>query len=482
MKKFPLILNKRSLNKNRSTRNININKIKPVTYYKYEEVPSNISQLFFNDNSISQSTFQTNMKNININSSYLPIDNKYYSTINFTKKLPLSRNKNISSTILNKNCSYSNNNHTANINYKKVFNLKEKVQNENKKSVIEEFKKKKDVVYMQMMDHHMRKLKEKMKRTKFKLFKIIINNEQLQCMIFERKNNHFNDRLKNYLKSDSFYEKNKKFHQIFHFTKSDLNLCHDFKKHYIEPRDRDKNIKLTSNLVLKSLNDEDKKLIYSDPYFFLKDNKYLYKLTNTKFKSLLYRLKEEEKLEKEKNKDNERNESSSSEKSQDLNNKNKSKFFFDKNKEKDKIKLKKIIFRPKQLKLKKSKTSEDSLSFYNKKFIDKMINEELNKRLKAKKTKKNEIEKEMINTITKLNTYKKKDYIFESNNNYYKSYNEKTNENYFKPYSLKKNYERLIKEKLFHKQRNKQSKNDNVEQSTILKYQKMLEDAYKVKE
>ena len=469
MKKLPLILNKRAINKTRSTKDINIAKIKPVTYYKYEEVPSNISKIFFNDYSISQSTFYTNKKNKNC--SYIPIDHKYYSTINFTKKFPLSRN--LSSISIIKNHSHLNKKHSSNS--KKVSTLKDKTKDVNKKIVIEEFKKKKGVVNMDIMEHHMRKLKEKMKRTKFKLFKIIINNEQGQCMVFESKNIHFNDRLKGYLNSQSFYKKNKNFHKTFHFSKNDLNLCNDFKKHYIEPRNRKKNIKLTSKLVLKSLTDEDKNLIYSDPYFFLKDDQYLYKLTNTKFKSLLYRLKEEEK-----NKLNQkRNETSSSEDKKDnINIKDKSKSDKKKEKEKEKenIKLKKIVIRPK--KLEKSKTIENSLSFYDKKYIDKLVNEDLNQRLKSKK-KINEIEKEMINTITKLNTYKKKDYIFESNNNYFKSYNEKTNEKFFKPYFLKKNNERLIKEQLFYKQRNTQRKDDNVEQGIILKYQKMLEDVYR---
>ena len=102
MKKLPIISNKRKINKFRSSSNIN--NIKPVTYYKYEEIPSNISLLFFNDQSLSQSTFQTNMKNAN--SSSIPIDHRYYSTINITKKFPLNRNINISS-MLTKNYSAS---------------------------------------------------------------------------------------------------------------------------------------------------------------------------------------------------------------------------------------------------------------------------------------------------------------------------------------------------------------------------------------
>ena len=451
---------------------MNLKKIKPITYYKYEEVPSNISQIFFGDQSISGSTIQT--KNINT-SSLIPIDHRYYSTINITKKFPLTRNVNISSTLPKTesylNCNYSNN-------YNKKKNIKKQIINKkqnNKPQIVEEFKNKKNDVHMQIMDNYMRKLKDKMNRTKFKLFKIVINNERNQCHIFERKNNHFNDRLHNYLKSDSFFDKNKKFHQNFHFTKNDLNLCHDFKKHYIEPNNPEKNSKLTSNIVLKLLNEEDKKLISSDPYFFLNDNKYLYKLTNIKFKSLLYRLKEEEEKEKLKKNNITNNISKDSITSEEKNVKEYLKL--ESHNESKQLSNTKIY---KSKKLNKSKSAETKFVIYNKKYIDKIVNEDLNKRLKQKNRKPNEkIEKEMIKTITKLNTYKKNDYIYESNNQFFKSYNEKTSENFFKPYSLKKNNERLLREELFHKNRNKQNINDNVEQTIILKYQTMLEDIYK---
>lgn len=475
IQKLPIITNKKSKNKNRKLNNGKIKKIQSVTNYKYEDIPSNISQLFLNDKSISQSTFQTNAKTINY--SFIPIDHKYYSTINITKKFPLNRNINISSFI-SKNDSYLNLSNYSDIYNKKLINIKIQKKRDNKKSIIEEFKSKKNVVNMQITDLYMRKLKEKMKRTKFKLFKIILNNERGQCHIFEKKNNHFNDRLKNYLKSDSFYEKNKKFHRYFHFSKSDLNLGHDFKKHYIEPHNPEQNTKLTTNIVLRQLNSEDKKLIYSDPKFFLNDNKYLYKLTNTKFKTLLYKLKEEEKS-KSFNKNNQNTESQESESIEKINDKKEILNFEKQNEiEKEKKDIKQLFIKSKNLK--RNKTLDDGMIFYNKKYIDKIVNEDLNKRLKEKKIKINEkVEKEMISTVTKLNTYKKKDYIFESNNNYFKSYNEKTKKEYFKPYWLKKNNERLKKEELFHQQRFKQNNNDNEEQSTILKYQKILEDIYK---
>ena len=72
--------------------------------------------------------------------------------------------------------------------------------------------------------------KQKMKKTRFKLHKIIINNRRSTCNIYDKKNDIFNGKLYNYLNSNSFYEKNKKFHRIFHFSKNDLNIAHDFTK------------------------------------------------------------------------------------------------------------------------------------------------------------------------------------------------------------------------------------------------------------
>ena len=324
-----------------------------------------------------------------------------------------------------------------------------------------------------------------MKKTKFKLYKIIINNRKQTCGLFERKNDIFNGKLHNYLKSNSFYEKNKKFHRVFHFGKNDLNLGHDFTKHYVEPYNQQKNTKLTSKYVLKLLNEEDKKLIHSDPFFFLKDNKYLYKLTNTKYRSLPYILREEEKLKENNNNSDEVEDEDKKDQNNDNNNKGNNSLSKSKRSKKEhhKKNLKKIALKKK---MKKSQTADDikfvydGILFYNKKYIDKIINDDLNNRLKENSKKKNgEIEKEMRDTIIKLNNYKKKDYIFESNNNFYKTYNEKTNSNYFKPYSLRKNAERLLKERHFQEKRNEKYHKDNAEISTILKYRKMLEIIYK---
>lgn len=488
MKTLPIIYNKNPKNKNRTANNLYSYNIKPVTYYKYDDLPSNISQIFFNDQSISQSTFPTNLKNVN--SSFMPIDHRYYSTINITKKFPLSRNINVTSTYFSKNDSYYNNRSSPekekyfdkkSVIYNYISKRNKKIEKEQKSNSSEYSKIDKRIIVdaeKLKMNAHLIKLKEKMKKTKFKLYKIIINNRKQTCGSFERKNDIFNGKLYNYLKSTSFYEKNKKFHRVFHFGKHDLNLGHDFTNHYVEPYNKQKNTKLTSKYVLRLLNEEDKKLIHSDPFFFLKDNKYLYKLTNTKYRSLPYLLREEEKLKESNNTLDEDKKDKNNHNSDD--NLNKSK----RTKKENQKKILKINANKK--KMKKSQTTDDikfvydGILFYNKKYIDKIINDDLNKRLKENsKKKKGEIEKEMRDTIIKLNNYKKKDYIFESNNNFYKTFHEKTSSNYFKPYYLKKNSERLLKERHFQEKRNEQYSNDNAELSTILKYQKILEDIYK---
>ena len=48
VKKLPIISNKRQRNKNLTKDNVDFKNIKSVTYYKYEEIPSNISQIFLN--------------------------------------------------------------------------------------------------------------------------------------------------------------------------------------------------------------------------------------------------------------------------------------------------------------------------------------------------------------------------------------------------------------------------------------------------
>jgi hypothetical protein len=264
--------------------------------------------------SLSQSTFATY-----INRIIKPLDSKYYfSTIKFSKRLPLThKNKlsqkfsrqyalrnNIYNKLARNHSSKSINDDNTNKNsnkiekYKKKDNLikNPKVNNKNKSNIqkLDLIKKEKSLdsinVKMQIMEHYLRKLKEKMNQAKFRFFKIVKHNNQNECRYFKFKNEKFNKSLNFFFKSNYYIKKNLEYHKRFHFGPNYLNIGNESTKHCMELIENENFIKLNSNSVLNSLNPEDKKLIYSDPYYFFRDNKYLYKLTNTKLKSLLDRL------------------------------------------------------------------------------------------------------------------------------------------------------------------------------------------------
>ena len=432
--------------------------------------------------SLSQSTFATY-----INRIIKPLDSKYYfSTIKFSKRLPLthknklsqkfSRQYALTNNIYNKltrnHSSKSINDDNTNKNsnkieeYKKKDNLikNPKVNNKNKSNIqkLDLIKKEKSLdsinVKMQIMEHYLRKQKEKMNQAKFRFFKIVKHNNQNECRYFKFKNEKFNKSLNFFFKSNYYIKKNLEYHKRFHFGPNYLNIGNESTKHCMELIENENFIKLNSNSVLNSLNPEDKKLIYSDPYYFFRDNKYLYKLTNTKLKSLLDRLIEEEEEEKyEEYLDD------------DLD--------FEKYYQKGKSKS---MHAPKIrniTKTKKSKTIESAPTL-DQKFIDKIVNQNLNERLKHLKLKKNPVEKEMREHIRKINENKRKENIFQNNKQFYKTFHIRTNVDYFKSFSLKKNKERLLKDKLFSEKTNQRNMENDQGKLIINKYKRELEEIY----
>ena len=433
--------------------------------------------------SLSQSTFATY-----INRIIKPLDSKYYfSTIKFSKRLPLThKNKlsqkfsrqyalrnNIYNKLTRNHSSKSINDDNTNKNsnkieeYKKKDNLIKipKANNKNKSNIqkLDLIKKEKSLdsinVKMQIMEHYLRKQKEKMNQAKFRFFKIVKHNNQNECRYFKFKNEKFNKSLNFFFKSNYYIKKNLEYHKRFHFGPNYLNIGNESTKHCMELIENENFIKLNSNSVLNSLNPEDKKLIYSDPYYFFRDNKYLYKLTNTKLKSLLDRLIEEE----------EKEEKYEEYLDDDLD--------FEKYYQKGKSKS---IHAPKIrniTKTKKSKTIESAPTL-DQKFIDKIVNQNLNERLKHLKLKKNPVEKEMREHIRKINAYKRKENIFQNNKHFYKTFHIRTNVDYFKSFSLKKNKERLLKDKLFSEKTNQRNMENDQGKLIINKYKRELEEIY----
>ena len=436
---------------------------------------------------LSQSTLTTNIMN-NLNPITIPLDSQYYfSTVGLSKKLPLTRqninNKNLT-PFSPKFFSENNNkliqsNSTSSINKEKseietyknkpnqFFIMNKKIANLKKLRLIRKEKSVDTInIKMQLMEHYLRKQKEKMNRTKFKFFKIVMNHNKNECIQFKNKNEEFNEKLKLFFRSNFFYKKIKDYHKQFHFGKDFLNMGKDSTKHHMDLINNEKNIKLNSDLVLSLLNNEDKKLIYSDPYFFLRDNRYLYKLTKTKFQTLMDRFKEEDKK-------NNESENNTDDKDLDIN-----KYYkIPKSKSVQKIQ-KKIRNPPRLTKSNSMETLKKEMPYLDERHINKIINEDLNHRLKHLQKGISPVEKEMIGTVTKLNTYKKSYYILKGNKRFYKTYHIRTNADYFKPFYLGKNRERLIKEKLFCKELNKKNFNNDKDKIIIQKYQRQLEEYY----
>ena len=424
-----------------------------------------------------------------LNPIAIPLDSKYYfSTIKISRKLPITQKNKLSQNLLyrnifrnNFNDKYIKKNHSAisllnNSNRKSKeldeYKIKEssqsipRIKNKNISNLkqIKIIKRENSVdtinVKMQMMAHYIRKLKDKMNQTKFKFFQIVKHNNQNECNQFKTKIEKFNLSLKHFFKSNYYIKKNLEYHQRFHFGPNYLNIGNNSTRHHMELNTPENIIKLNSKLVLNLLNDEDKKLIANDPYYFFKDNKYLYKLTNIKMKSLLDRLKEEEKLDK---KENDSYDDLDIEK------------YYKKSKSKSITILNKRRNIPKNI---KSKIIEIT-PFIDKQYIDKIVNKDLNFRLKHYlKSRKNPVEKELKENFKKLSAYKKKENLFVSNKYYGKTYHIRTNKDYFKPFSLMKNKERLIKDKLFSEKVSKKNVEDDKDKIIITKYKRELEGLY----
>ena len=427
----------------------------------------------------------------NINPIAIPLDSNYYfSTIKISRKLPITQKNKISQNILYRNIFRNNLNdnvlkknnsaisllNNSNSKSKEIDKYKKKessksmpiiknknISNSTQTKQIKIINKEKSVdtinVKMQMMSHDIRKLKDKMNQTKFKFFQILKHNNQKECNLFKTKIEKFNLSLKQFFKSNYYIKKNLEYHKIFHFGPNYLNIGNNSTRHRMELNSPENIIKLNSKLVLNLLNEEDKKLMANDPYFFFKDNKYLYKLTNIKIKTLLDRLKEEEKFEKKED-----------ESYDDL---DIEKYYQKGNSKSIKISSK----RRNILKNVKSKTI-DTTPFIDKQYIDKIVNKNLNERLKHYlKSRKNPVEKELKEYYKKLSAYKNKENLFANNKYYDQAYHIRTSKDYFKHFSLQKNKERLIKDKLFSEKASRKNIDDK-DKIIITKYKRELEGSY----
>ena len=436
--------------------------------------------------SINKTSFSTNILD-KLNKTSIPFDSKYYySIVNLSKKLPFTKIKffnpsaSLNNIFLNKNqyykfirtnsafFLYNNNLNQINKAKREIENDSGKTNNSflalNNNNINKEKENGTLNVKLQIMKQYLRKKKDKMNRTKFKFFRIVKNHGRKECHNFETKNQKFNEKLEHYFNSEYYYKINKIYHNNFHFGKNILNLGNDKTKQYISSIYPEQINKLNSDIVLKLLNDEDKKLIDSDPYFFFRENKKFYKLTKTKYRSLVNRLNEEEDKLPNKTKEYEEEDDLDIEKYYKRS-KNKSSDKFDKKSENT-------------LKIKKIKRIKYEIPFLNKKYVNRIINKDLNERLRNLKSRINPVEKQMVQTVGELNNCHKRNYIFEENKKFDKTYHIMTRGKYFKDYYLVKNRNRLIKETLFNQEINQRNYEHNITQDIIKKYQNQVVDYY----
>ena len=456
--------------KNKKFHNLN-----PFRYYKYDNNSSNLS-LIFNNNSNSnftQANFSTTIFNDNSLNSYRKlaknksapdIDTKYYSSVCVSKRFPLNKrfssilrknkliknnnnNDNKINSVLNKtNQKFSfnaGNNGITNINYsfsKRYFDKNIKSLN----SIFNEKPEKNIFIKDKKKESYIRENEYEMKRTKMKLFKIIKNNRQEICHSFEKNNDRFNERLNNYYHSYEFLEKVKNYHKFFHFGKKYTNNQKEIYKHFLDLETLKKETKLTSKEILNLLNKTDKKLITSDPLYFLGCKNYLYELTAMKKQKLVEKINNEDE-------------------------ETKNSFI-------KKANIKDIILK---LNKQKKNTENDDDKMYDEKLIKQIINEDFDKRLNNSDSNKiGAVEKQMKKDVLDLFLIKGKEKLFE-NGKYYKTFKRKLPYSYTKQYEINKNHKRIIGEKKFHENRRIQNSDDNETHKIIVKYQKLLKNIYK---
>ena len=274
--------------------------------------------------------------------------------------------------------------------------------------------------------------------TKFKLSKIIANNSHKSCYIQERNNNLFIERHKNNLLNDRFISSEITKHRNFIFDKNE-NQTKRLNNILINIDNlNSKRENLSSDTIMKSLNNKDIKLIKSDISYFKDINeniiKDLIKIKSNTFNLLdiLNQEEEEEKMKK--------------------NNLNK----------KTKNKNKKI------------NRNEKNILYNYSKYIDKLINDDLSQRLrkiklnnKDKKIDKvlNEFPLKINRNIGKIRTNRSK--ILEDM--CFKSFLTRLKYNMKKNYSLERNKKRLINAKSFQYKKELKKKNDDNEKYIIKK-------------
>lgn len=137
-----------------------------------------------------------------------------------------------------------------------------------------------------------RRILDKKRKLKMKIFQMVSSEKDNFCSTFERKNYLYNLKVLDYLRGDRRVKKAIKYHQIFRFGNDFHGEAHDLAAFYSETESF-QDPKYAQKKLDEQLNDEEKRLILDDPLFFIKGNQNNSKLFTSI--SLTNRLKMEEK-------------------------------------------------------------------------------------------------------------------------------------------------------------------------------------------
>ena len=254
--------------------------------------------------------------------------------------------------------------------------------------------------------------------TKYKLNKIISNNSISNCYIQEIKNKQFLDGYRRTIFSDKFIKHQINKHRRFIFDKNE-NHIQKLNKYLISLDEPNNNYNLTTKEIINSLSKKDIKLIKTDiSYFKNIDANIIKELTKIKSNKICLAdiLNNEEK------------------------NNNREEFINETIKEKVKINMNKL------------NKNKNFLINYDK-YINKLTNEDFNKRLKEIQIKKPEKFENVLNdcsskiniVLAKLNNERN----FYNEDKCFRTFLNNLDEEMTKKYSINRNRERLLKVKKF---------------------------------
>ena len=207
-------------------------------------------KIIFWENSLHKRSIKAKLLLTNISSIYLK-KTKDKSNFNRIKNTNLSSDN--KTTILK---SISD----KKINLQKKFNFD--INTESNKNIITELEKENN------------KRKKEMKLLKIKLTKILKENSLNICDTFEKRNNSFNIKLKNYFTSDKYIKGREKESENLNQNKKGFSSSHDLLKFYYEPQiDKEINEELMAFSILNNFSNDEKDIISANPKYFLIDKK-----------------------------------------------------------------------------------------------------------------------------------------------------------------------------------------------------------------